>query len=251
MKTLQDKVAIITGGSTGIGRGIAKVFADKGAKIVIAARGAEAGQKMADELNAAGTPAIFVQTDVSSKSDVQNLVSSTLQRFGAIDILIANAGLFWEQGLEDMSEDDWDKIHDINIKGTFLCVQAVLRAMKAQKSGRVVLTSSITGPMTGMWGFAHYGATKAAQNGFMRSAALELAPFGITINSVMPGNILTEGLKDLGEEYLAKMSAAIPMGKLGEPEDIGAAMAFFASDEAKWITGQSLVVDGGQVLPEG
>ena len=251
MKTLQDKVAIITGGSAGIGRGIAQVFAAKGAKIVIASRGIEAGEKLAAELNAAGTSALFVQTDVSLKCDVQKLVSSTRDAFGTIDILVANAGLFWEQSLDEMSEDDWDKIQNVNLKSTFLCVQAVLPLMKAQKSGRIVLTSSITGPMTGMWGFAHYGATKAAQNGFMRSAALELAPFGITINSVMPGNILTEGLKDLGEDYLAKMSAAIPMGRLGEPEDIGAAMAFFASDEARWITGQSLVVDGGQVLPEG
>ena len=251
MKTLQDKVAIITGGSAGIGRGIAQVFAAKGAKIVIASRGIEAGEKLAAKLNAAGTSALFVQTDVSLKSDVQKMVSSTRDAFGTIDILVANAGLFWEQSLDEMSEDDWDKIQNVNLKSTFLCVQAVLPLMKTQKSGRIVLTSSITGPMTGMWGFAHYGATKAAQNGFMRSAALELAPFGITINSVMPGNILTEGLKDLGEDYLAKMSAAIPMGRLGKPEDIGAAMAFFASDEARWITGQSLVVDGGQVLPEG
>ncbi len=150
-----------------------------------------------------------------------------------------------------MSEDDWDTIHGINLKGTFLGVQAVIPAMKSQKSGRIILTSSITGPITGMAGFAHYGATKAGQNGFMKSAALELAPHGITINAVMAGNILTEGLADLGQEYLDKMSAAIPLGTLGTPEDIGHAMAFFASDKAKWITGQTLVVDGGQTVPEG
>ena len=249
--TLQGKTAIITGGSQGIGRGIARTFAAKGARVVIAARDAKIGNAFVDELSQSGTDAMFVATDVSRRADVQELASKTLERFGRIDILVCNAGAFWEQSLETMSEDDWDRIQGINLKGTFLGVQAVLPAMKSQKSGRVLLTSSITGPITGMSGFAHYGATKAGQNGFMRSAALELAPHNITINSVMPGNILTEGLADLGEEYLAKMSAAIPMGRLGTPEDIGAAMAFFASDEARWITGQTLIVDGGQTLPEG
>lgn len=251
MKPLQDKVAIITGGSYGIGAGIARVFAAKGAKIVVAARGGDKGEKFVAGLRECGTEALFVATDVSNKADTQNLVQKTLDHFGRIDILVCNAGTFWEQGLEDMSEDDWDLVQNVNLKGTFLCVQAALPAMKTQKTGRVILTSSITGPITGMWGFAHYGATKAGQNGFMKSAALELAPLGITINAVMPGNILTEGLADLGEEYLAKMSAAIPMGYLGAPEDIGTAMAFFASDETRWITGQTLVVDGGQTVPEG
>ena len=181
----------------------------------------------------------FIQTDVANKGDVAALVAQTLARFGRIDILVCNAGAFWEQPLETMSEEDWDGIQNINLKGTFLCVQAVIPAMKAQQSGRVILTSSITGPITGMSGFAHYGATKAGQNGFMKSAALELAMFGATINAVMPGNILTEGLADLGQDYLDKMSAAIPLGRLGAPADIGAAMAFFASDEAMWITGQT------------
>ncbi len=249
--SLKGKTAIITGGSQGIGRGIAQVFAAKGANLVIAARDAATGEAFVAELRDSGAQAIFAQTDVARKADAATLAQTTLERFGQIDVLVCNAGAFWEQPLETMSEDDWDKIHNVNLKGTFLCIQAVLPAMKARKSGRVILTSSITGPLTGMSGFAHYGATKAGQNGLMRSAALELAPWGITINSVMPGNILTEGLAGLGEEYLAKMSAAIPLGKLGAPADIGGAMAFFAGDEAAWITGQTLVVDGGQTLPEG
>ena len=248
---LQNKVAIITGGSQGIGRGIAHVFARKGARLVLAARDVQRGEEFARELRASGADVLFVATDVAQKESVRNLVAQTLEQFGRVDVLVCNAGAFWEQPLETMSEDDWDRIQNVNLKGTFLGIQAVLPPMKAQGSGRVVLTSSITGPITGMSGFAHYGATKAGQNGFMRSAALELAPHGITINSVMPGNILTEGLADLGREYLAKMSAAIPLGRLGDPEDIGAAMAFFASDEARWVTGQTLVVDGGQTLPEG
>ena len=244
---LQDKVAIVTGGTLGIGRGIARTFIDKGARVVIAARDANRGQTFAAEL---GENARFIPTDVADKASVCALVEQTLAHFGRLDILVCNAGAFWEQPLETMSEDDWDSIHNINLKGTFLCVQAAMAPMKAQNSGRVILTSSITGPLTGMSGFAHYGATKAGQNGFMKSAALELATFGATINAVMPGNILTEGLADLGQDYLDKMSAAIPLGTLGTPADIGAAMAFFASDEAKWITGQTLVVDGGQTLPE-
>jgi len=249
--SLQDKVAIITGGSQGIGQGIARVFARKGARIVIAARDVPRGEEFARELRESGAHALFVATDVAQKDSVRSLVAQTLERFGRVDILVCNAGAFWERPLETMSEDDWDRIQNVNLKGTFFGVQAVLPSMKEHKAGRIILTSSITGPITGMSGFAHYGASKAGQNGFMRSAALELAPHGITINSVMPGNILTEGLSDLGEEYLAKMSAAIPLGRLGDPEDIGAAMAFFASDEARWITGQTLVVDGGQTLPEG
>jgi 3-oxoacyl-[acyl-carrier protein] reductase len=137
-----------------------------------------------------------------------------------------------------------------NLKGTFLTVKACLPAMKAKRKGRIVLTSSITGPITGYPGWAHYGASKAGQLGFMHTAAIELAPYNITINAVMPGNIKTEGLDGLGAEYLAKMTASIPMKRIGSVEDIAFAALFFASDEAAYITGQTLVVDGGQVLPE-
>jgi len=149
-----------------------------------------------------------------------------------------------------MTEDDWDRCHNVNLKGMLFATQAVLPAMKRQKGGRILVTSSITGPRTGMPGFAHYGATKGGVNGFLRNAAVELAPWGITVNGVEPGNILTEGLAGLGDDYLKAMTRAIPLGKLGDPEDIAHAMAFFASNEAGWITGQTLVVDGGQTLPE-
>ncbi len=152
--------------------------------------------------------------------------------------------------LDAMTEDDWDRCHNLNLKGMLFATQAVLPAMKEQKHGRILVTSSITGPRTGMAGFAHYGATKGGVNGFLRNAAVELAPWGITVNGVEPGNILTEGLAELGEDYLQTMTRAIPLGKLGAPEDIAYAMAFLASDEAGWITGQTLVVDGGQTLPE-
>ena len=137
-----------------------------------------------------------------------------------------------------------------NLRGTFLSVRACVPPMKQQGKGRIILTSSITGPITGYPGWSHYGASKAGQLGFMRTAAIELAPSHITINAVMPGNIATEGLEDLGHEYTAKMESSIPMRRLGTVNDIANAVLFFASDEAAYITGQTLVIDGGQVLPE-
>jgi 3-oxoacyl-[acyl-carrier protein] reductase len=138
----------------------------------------------------------------------------------------------------------------VNFKGTVFMVQAALDALTASGHGRVVITSSITGPITGFPGWSHYGASKAAQLGFLRTAAMELAPRRITVNAVLPGNIVTEGLVEMGEDYLNQMAATIPAGRLGSVADIGNAALFFATDEASYITGQTLVVDGGQVLPE-
>jgi 3-oxoacyl-[acyl-carrier protein] reductase len=247
---VRDRVAIITGASAGIGRGIARVFAREGAKVVAASRNAEAGERAVRELLHAGGDALFVPADVSRKADNEKVAAAALERYGRIDILIHNAGIFWEVMLDAMTEDDWDRVHNLNLKGALFATQAVLPAMKQQQHGRILITSSITGPRTGMPGFAHYGATKGGVNGFIRNAAVELAQYGITVNGVEPGNILTEGLAELGRDYLKTMTKAIPMGKLGDPEDVAYAMAFFASDEAGWITGQTLVVDGGQTLPE-
>jgi 3-oxoacyl-[acyl-carrier protein] reductase len=149
-----------------------------------------------------------------------------------------------------MTAEDFDQVMAVNLRGTFLAVSACLPAMKARGAGRIVLTSSITGPITGYPGWSHYGASKAGQLGFMRTAAIELAPFNITMNAVMPGNIATEGLASLGPEYAAKMAASIPAGRLGSGDDIANAALFFCSDEAGYITGQTLTIDGGQVLPE-
>ena len=149
-----------------------------------------------------------------------------------------------------MSEDDLDQVLAVNLKGTILAVQACLPALKRSGRGRVILTSSITGPITGFPGWTHYGASKAGQLGFMRTAAIELASSRITVNAVLPGNIVTEGLAELGEDYAAKMAAAIPLRRLGGVDDIGYAALFLATEEAGYITGQTIVVDGGQVLPE-
>jgi 3-oxoacyl-[acyl-carrier protein] reductase len=149
-----------------------------------------------------------------------------------------------------MTEEDIDLVLGTNLKGTILTVQACLPLLARSGRGRVILTSSITGPITGYPGWTHYGASKAGQLGFMRTAAIELAASGITVNAVLPGNILTEGLASLGEEYIAGMTAAIPMRRLGTVDEIGYTALFLATDEAGYITGQTIVVDGGQVLPE-
>ena len=246
----QDKSVIVTGGSKGIGRGIAKVFASEGARVLLVGRHSDTGEPAAREIVDAGGAASFFRADVSDPGDVAAMVEAAADRHGGIDVLCSNAGIFPSARLDEMTEAEWDTVNSVNLKGTFLTVKACLPALRRSDAGRVLLTSSITGPITGYPGWAHYGATKAGMLGFMRTAAIEFAQHDITINAVMPGNIMTEGLDDVGEEYLSTMTRSIPMGRLGESEDIGYAMLFLASDEAKYITGQTLVVDGGQTLPE-
>lgn len=245
MFELTGQTALVTGSAKGIGKGIAKVLARAGATVLIGDIDRENGEKTAEELKGE-----YCCLDVTSKQSIQEVIGKIAEKYGKLDIVCSNAGIFPQAFLENMTEDDWDKVHNINLKGTFLVVQAALKIMKEQNYGRIVITSSITGPITGYSGWSHYGASKAGQLGFMRSAALEYARFGITINAVQPGNILTEGLIGAGEEYMESMKAIIPAHSLGKPEDIGYAAAFLASREAGYITGQCIVIDGGQILPE-
>lgn len=245
MFSLQDQVAIVTGGAKGIGRGITEALVEAGASVVIADIDAEAG-----EATAAAVSASFEPVDVTSAEACRALVTRVVERHGRLDVLCSNTGIYPQATLAEMTEEQWDQMHDVNVKSTFFVVQAALEPMRRQGYGRVVITSSITGPVTGFPGWSHYGASKAAQLGFMRSAALEVARDGITINAVMPGNILTEGLRAQGEDYLRQMAASVPAGTLGEPRDIGNAACFLASPEARFVTGQTLIVDGGQILPE-
>lgn len=247
---MEQKSVIVTGGSKGLGRGIAKVFAAEGARVLVVARQPNAGEQTAKEIVDAGGAASFFRADVSNSVDVDAMVKAAVDRHGGIDVLCSNAGIFPSVRLEEMTPEEWDTVNSVNLKGTFLTVKACLPELKKTGAGRILLTSSITGPVTGYPGWAHYGATKAGMLGFMRTAAIEFAKYKITINAVMPGNIMTEGLDDVGEDYLRTMEQAIPLGKLGDPEDIAYAMLFLASHEASYITGQTLVVDGGQTLPE-
>ena len=243
--SLSGRTVVVTGGTKGIGKGIAGVFAGVGANVVVVGRDRERGEVAAGELGAH-----YVAADVGRAADCERMAAEAEERFGGIDVLCANAGVFPDAKLEDMTEADIDAIFATNVKGTMLSVKACMPALERSGHGRVIVTSSITGPITGYPGWCHYGASKAAQLGFLRTAAIELAPKRITINAVMPGNIETEGLDELGEEYRRQMESSIPQGKLGTVQDIGFAALFFATDEAGYITGQTIVVDGGQVLPE-
>jgi 3-oxoacyl-[acyl-carrier protein] reductase len=251
MFSLQGKSVVVTGGSKGIGRGIALVFAAAGANVAIAARSAADVDAAVAEADAAGPGKVIgVIADVSQRDSCVAMAAAAVSAFGGIDVLCANAGIFPNAPLATMTTEQLDQMLDVNVKSTFYSVQACLDALIASGRGRVVLTSSITGPITGFPGWTHYGASKAAQLGFMRTAAIELSPHKITVNAVLPGNIMTEGMLEAGEEYIAQMARSIPAGALGKPEDIGYAVAFLASDEAGYITGQTITVDGGQVLPE-
>lgn len=248
--SLKGRSVIVTGASKGIGRGIARRFGLAGCNVTVVSRQLQLASSVVAEIVAAGGSAQALAADVTRQADMQRMAQSVADRFGAIDILCANAGIYPPKPLSAMTESDFDEVMATNLKGTFLAVSACLPSMQRKRYGRIILTSSITGPVTGNAGWSHYGASKAGQLGFMRTAAIELAPHGITVNAVLPGNIATEGLADLGEDYLRTMEASIPMRRLGTVTDVANAALFFASDEAAYVTGQSLVIDGGQVLPE-
>jgi 3-oxoacyl-[acyl-carrier protein] reductase len=246
-QSLQGRVVVVTGGSKGIGRGIAQVFAEAGAKVAVLSRHDIEAQASAASI---GGGAIGLVADVTSGDSLRAAYAEVVRRLGAIDVLCANAGIFPQARLEVMTEAEWDAVANTNLKGTFLAVQAAIPYLKASDQGRVIITSSITGPVTGFPGWTHYGASKAGQLGFMRTAAIELARYGITVNAVLPGNIMTEGMVEMGEAYQASMAASVPLKRLGTVAEIGHAALYFASKEAGYVTGQTIIVDGGQILPE-
>ncbi len=239
---------IVTGASRGIGRGISQVFAQAGANVVLMARGQEGLDAVAADLDPDRT--IAIAGDVTSRKDLDRTIDAARQRFGRLDVFCHNVGIYPETPLEEVTLEEWQTVIDTNLTSTLLAVQACAPAMREQRYGRIVLVSSITGVRVGYPGLSAYSATKAGMLGFMRTAALELAPYGITINGVEPGSVRTEGLVELGEEAIASMIKHIPIGSLGEPEDVAHTALFLASDGARFITGQSVVVDGGQTLPE-
>lgn len=251
--SLSGRSVLVTGGTKGIGKGIAAGFAAEGAKVAITGRDTGAGESAAAELNASAGPGgavTFLPGDVADPASCDAVTATVQDQHGGLDIVCCNAGVFPSATLTEMTPENLEETLAVNLKGTFFIVQAALPALKRSGHGRVIVTSSITGPLTGYVGWSHYGASKAGQLGFVRSAALELARSGITINAIMPGNIATEGLDDLGADYIRSMEGAIPLGHLGTVADIASAALFFASDEAGYITGQTIVIDGGQTIPE-
>ena len=249
--SIAGRSAIVTGATKGIGKGIARVLVSAGANVLITGRNEQDAEATVAELAALGAGrVVYSLGDVADPEACARMAAAAVAAHGGIDILCANAGIFPDAKLTSMSEADMDRVLDTNIKGTLLSVQACIPELAKSGRGRVILTSSITGPITGYPGWSHYGASKAAQLGFMRTAAIELAPMAITVNAVLPGNVITEGRADLGEDYMRSMEMSIPQRRLGSVADIGNAALFFATDEAAYITGQALVVDGGQILPE-
>jgi 3-oxoacyl-[acyl-carrier protein] reductase len=247
---IDGKVAIVIGAARGIGRAIAERLSEEGARVVIADTLADEGAAAAKWLSERGE-AMFVATDVGRKDAVDALIEAALARFRRVDILVQNAGIFPYTMLPEIPVEEWDTVLGVNLRGCFLAIQACARPMRARRYGRIVLTSSITGPRVSSPGHAHYSASKAGINGLIRAAAIELAPFGITVNGVEPGKIMTEGVQaERSAEYIEAMARSVPLGRLGTPRDVAHAVLFLASDEAAYVTGTTIIVDGGQILPE-
>jgi 3-oxoacyl-[acyl-carrier protein] reductase len=250
VKRLYGRVAVVTGGAAGIGLGIVRVLAGEGAQVVVADLDAAGAERAAASVRGEGGEAVAVEVDVSDRAAAGAMAAAAEEAFGRIDILAANAGIYRWDPLEEITGEVWDRIMDVNVKGAFHSIQACVPAMRRERYGRIVLTSSITGGLVASEGLTHYAASKAAMVGMTRIAALELVGDGITVNAVQPGNVRTPGVDAMDRGTSERVLRSIPLGRLAEPEDIGWAVRFLASEEAGYITGQTLIVDGGQVLPE-
>ncbi|MEC4893497.1 MAG: 3-oxoacyl-[acyl-carrier-protein] reductase [Oscillatoria sp. PMC 1051.18] len=246
LQNLQNKVAIVTGASRGIGRAVALALASEGAKVVVNyARSSQAAEDLVAEITSAGGEAIALQADVSDESQVDNLVKQTLEKLTKIDILVNNAGITRDTLLLRMKPADWQAVIDLNLTGVFLCTRAVSKLMLKQKSGRIINIASVAGQM-GNPGQANYSAAKAGVIGFTKTVAKELAPRGITVNAIAPGFIATDMTSDLKSEEILKY---IPLNRYGKPEEVAGMVRFLAADPAAaYITGQVFNVDGGMVM---
>jgi len=246
-KHLSNRVALITGGGQGIGRAVALRFAGEGAKVVVIDIVAESARAVADEIKAAGGEALAVTCDVTRRDQIDALVGQVLDAYGQIDILCNNAGITRDARLVKMTEDEFDSVVDVNLKGVFNLTQAVAPHMIERGYGRVISASSIVG-LYGNFGQTNYVASKAGVIGMTRVWARELGPKGITANAVAPGFIATDMVKTMPQDVLDKFISMTPARRLGEPEDIASAFLFLASDEASFVNGAVLSVDGGLVI---
>ncbi|MFA5276395.1 MAG: 3-oxoacyl-[acyl-carrier-protein] reductase [Candidatus Omnitrophota bacterium] len=244
---LKDKVALITGGARGIGKAIAIAYAREGADIVVADVNLEEAEKTAKEIEGLGRKALALTMDVTDYAKVEEAVNKILDKFAKIDILVNNAGITKDNLLLRMSQPEWDAVINVNLKGTFNCIRAVSRVMIKQRSGRIISIASIIG-LIGNPGQANYSASKAGIIALTKTAAKELASRNINVNAVAPGFIQTDMTAKLSEELKQKMLSAIPLNKLGSPDDVASVCLFLASEDSGYITGQTIVVDGGMVM---
>ncbi|MFJ7730470.1 3-oxoacyl-[acyl-carrier-protein] reductase [Lysinibacillus sp. NPDC097231] len=248
MRKLEGKVAVVTGASRGIGRAIALKLADAGAKVVVNYSGSQTkAEEVVAIIQENGGEAIAVQASVSKTEEVSALMDAAVKTFGSLDILVNNAGITRDNLLMRMKEDEWDDVLDTNLKGVFLCTKAVTRQMMKQRAGRIINISSIVG-VAGNAGQANYVAAKAGVIGLTKTTAKELASRNILVNAIAPGFIETEMTDQLPEDIKQGMLTQIPLAKLGQPEDIAKAVVFLASDDANYMTGQTLHIDGGMVM---
>ncbi|HNQ45184.1 MAG TPA: SDR family NAD(P)-dependent oxidoreductase [bacterium] len=245
MSSNKRKTALITGAGQGIGRGIAVRLARDGYNIAIADINLNNLAEAAQEISALGVRVLKIEADVSSAHDVQHMIQATVDEFESLDVLVNNAGIYPFTPFMDITEEQWDKVIAVNLKSVFLCSQAAARIMP--DGSRIIMTSSVAS-MLGFSGLVHYCASKGGINGLVRALALELAPRQITVNAVAPGSIITPGTSNIDEGSQKATMAKIPLGRLGKPQDIAAAVAFLASEGAGYITGQVLVVDGGWTI---
>ena len=247
---LDGQVAIVIGAARGIGAAIAQSFVEEGARVVIGdsePAGEVTAQRLGDE-----SVARFLPMDVAAVADTEAIVAKALGDFGRLDILVQNAGIYPWTMIEDISPEEWDRVLAVNLRGCFLAARAALPVMREAGYGRLIFTSSITGPRVTSPGHGHYSASKGGINGFIRAAALEFAGYGITVNGIEPGNILTEGMEaNRSTAFIKSMQDMIPVGRLGQPEDVANAALFLALPASGFITGTTILVDGGQTLPEG
>ena len=248
MSKLAGKTAIITGASRGIGAEIARKFAADGAKVVVNYSGSqEKAEAVVADIQANGGEAIAVKANVSDSESVKAMVDETMKTFGSVDILVNNAGITRDNLMMRMKDDEWDDVINTNLKGVFVCTKAVTRQMMKQRAGRIINIASIVGVM-GNAGQANYVASKAGVIGLTKTTARELASRGITANAVAPGFITTDMTDQLNEEVQKAMLGQIPLGRFGAPEDVAKAALFLASDDASYMTGQTLHLDGGMVM---
>jgi len=245
---LSNQVAIVTGAGQGMGAAMAKLIAEEGGQVVVSDINQEKASVIADEISETETQALAIRADITREKDVQAMVETTIEHYGTISILVNNAGILYPTRIEQITRAEWDRVLEVNLTGTFLCSQAVLKTMKKNRYGRIVNMSSSAGRSVSTLGGAHYTAAKAGVLGLSRALAKEVAPFGITVNAICPGLIDTEMVQaECTPERISAYEASFPIPRLGRPDEVAQLMLFLATDSA-YITGASIDINGGDLM---